>query len=71
MTSHARYGDKYEDNFGFYELEADPDEKAFFDHVRALSLATTCARCLEAVRLMPGRKLCARCLEALEFGASK
>jgi hypothetical protein len=64
----AKYGDKYEDNFGFYDLEADPDEKAFLEHVKASSLATTCARCLEPVRLMPGRTTCARCLEALEFG---
>ena len=68
MTSHARYGDKYEDNFGFYDLESDPDEKAFLAHVRASSKLTKCARCLERVRLMPGRKRCARCCEAVEFG---
>lgn len=65
----ARYGAKYEDNFGFYDLEADPDEKAFLEHMRASSRPTKCRRCLEVVRLMPGRKLCARCLEAIEFGA--
>jgi hypothetical protein len=68
MSNHSKYGEKYEDNFGFYELEADPDEKAFLAHVRASSRPTTCGRCLEAVRLLPGRETCARCLEALEFG---
>jgi hypothetical protein len=64
----AKYGARYEDNFGFYELEADPDEKAFLEHVKASSSPATCERCLEPVRLLPGRTRCARCLEALEFG---
>jgi hypothetical protein len=64
----SKYGEKYEDNFGFYDLEGDPDETAFLAHVRASSSPATCERCLEPVRLMPGRKVCARCLEAIEFG---
>jgi hypothetical protein len=68
MTGGAKYGLTYEANFGFYDLEADPDEAAFFEHVKASSSPITCERCLESVNLLPGRKLCARCLEALEFG---
>jgi hypothetical protein len=64
----SKYGQLYEDNFGFYDVEGDPDEKAFLTHVQASSSPINCARCLEAVRLMPGRTQCARCLEALEFG---
>jgi hypothetical protein len=64
----SKYGAKYEDNFGFYDLEADPDEKAFFEHVKASSSPTQCRRCLEPVRLMPGREQCSRCCEAIEFG---
>jgi hypothetical protein len=70
MANNSKYGEKYEDNFGFYELEGDPDERAFFEHVKASSLDVTCERCLEPVRLMPGRAQCARCLEALEFGGA-
>jgi hypothetical protein len=66
--SGAKYGARYEDNFGFYDFEADPDERAFFDHVRRSSKPAQCRRCLEAVRLMPGRQRCARCCEAVEFG---
>jgi hypothetical protein len=64
----AKYGELYEDNFGFYDVEGDPDEAAFMAHVKASSVALICDRCLEPVRLMPGRTRCARCIEAIEFG---
>jgi hypothetical protein len=64
----SKYGEKYEDNFGFYDLEADPDEAAFLAHVKASSSPRKCRRCHETVRLMPGREQCARCVEAIEFG---
>jgi hypothetical protein len=70
LTAAAKHGLKYEDNFGFYDLEADPDERAFFEHVRAESKPTKCRRCRETVRLQAGREHCARCCEAMEFGAS-
>ena len=66
----AKQGLKYEDNFGFYDLEADPNEEDFIIFVQASSRPTKCARCLEPVRLLPDRELCARCCEAMEFGAS-
>jgi hypothetical protein len=66
--SRSKYGAHYEDNFGFYDVEGDPDEKAFLEHVKASSSPIKCERCLEPVRLMPGRTRCARCLEAIEFG---
>jgi hypothetical protein len=68
MMAGSTYGARYEDNFGFYDLEADPDEKAFLEHVKASSKPTQCRRCRERVRLMPGREQCARCVEAIEFG---
>jgi hypothetical protein len=68
MTGRAKYGLTYEDNFGFYDFDADPNEEDFFIFVQASSRPATCRRCLEPVRLMPGREQCSRCCEALEFG---
>lgn len=60
---------KYEDNFGFYWTEDDPDELAFFCHIRAQSEPTKCARCKQKVRLQKNIKICATCSQALEYGA--
>ena len=35
----------YEDNFGYYDLEADPDEPAFFAFVKSQSKMRKCLRC--------------------------
>jgi hypothetical protein len=59
----------YEDNFGFYCTEDDPEELAFLMHVKFGSVAKVCVRCKENVRLLPPISLCARCSEALEYGA--
>jgi hypothetical protein len=61
----------YEDNFGYYDLDADPDERAFFAFVKAESKPTHCLRCREPVRLQPRREICARCCDAMEYGASQ
>ena len=58
----------YEDNYGFYRCDDDPDELAFFEYVKSQSVVTKCARCGEPVRLLPTKTLCARCAEAIEFG---
>ena len=55
MANHSKYGAKYEDNFGFYDLEADPDEAAFLEHVKASSTLKKCRRCHEPVKLRPKR----------------
>jgi hypothetical protein len=60
----------YEDNFGYYDLEADPDEPAFFAFVKSQSKARKCLRCSEPVKLQPGRETCARCCDAMEYGAA-
>jgi hypothetical protein len=60
----------YEDNFGYYDLEADPDEPAFFAFVKSQSKLRKCLRCSEAVKLQPGRETCARCCDAMEYGAA-
>ena len=39
----------YEDNFGYYDLEADPDEPAFFAFVKSQSKLQKCLRCSEPV----------------------
>ena len=44
----------YEDNFGYYDLEADPDEAAFFAFVKAQSNPRKCLRCSEPGKLQPG-----------------
>jgi hypothetical protein len=59
----------YEDNFGYYDLESDPDEAAFFAFVKRQSKPRQCLRCREPVLLQPGRETCARCYEAMEYGA--
>ena len=41
----------YEDNFGYYDLEADPDEAAFFAFVKSQSKPRKCLRCSEPVKL--------------------
>jgi hypothetical protein len=60
----------YEDNFGYYDLEADPDEPAFFAFVKSQSQLRKCLRCFEPVKLQPGRETCARCCDAMEYGAA-
>jgi hypothetical protein len=59
----------YEDNFGYSDLEADPDEPAFFAFVKRQSKLRKCLRCREPVLLLPGRETCARCCDAMEYGA--
>ena len=48
----------YEDNFGFYCTDDDPDELAFFMHIKWQSIAKVCARCNQKVRLQPQISLC-------------
>jgi hypothetical protein len=59
----------YEDNFGFYCTDDDPEELAFFMHIKCQSIAKVCARCNQRVRLQPQIILCATCSQALEYGA--
>ena len=59
----------YEDNFGFYRTDDDPEELAFFMHIKCQSIAKVCVRCNQKVRLLPQIILCATCSEALEYGA--
>ena len=59
---------KYEDNFGFWEIDR-PEEHAFFEHVKSQSVRAICQRCDRLVRLMPTKTMCAPCASALECGA--
>lgn len=59
----------YEDNFGFYCSDDNPEELAFFMHIKRQSIAKMCVRCNQKVRLQPQRVLCATCTQALEYGA--
>jgi predicted amidophosphoribosyltransferase len=59
----------YEDNFGFYSIEDDSDELAFFCYIKLKSMPKLCARCSQRVYLQPHKKMCATCLEAIEYGA--
>jgi hypothetical protein len=60
---------KYEDNFGFYYTADDPEELAFFNHVKLHSIAKNCVRCNQKVRLQEHIRICATCSQALEYGA--
>jgi hypothetical protein len=59
----------YEDNFGFYCTDDDPEELAFFAHIKSQSIVKVCVRCNQKVRLQEHKKLCASCSSALEYGA--
>jgi hypothetical protein len=59
----------YEDNFGFYCADDDPEELAFFNYIRSQSTAKKCVRCKQMVRLLPQNILCATCSQSLEYGA--
>lgn len=59
----------YEDNFGFYCTDDDPEELVFFTHVKHQSIAKACVRCKQKVRLETQISLCATCSQALEYGA--
>jgi Zn finger protein HypA/HybF involved in hydrogenase expression len=59
----------YEDNYGFYVTDNDPEELAFFIHVKLRSVSKKCARCKQTVQLQPEVILCATCSQALEYGA--
>jgi transposase-like protein len=41
---------KYEDNFGFYCIDDDPDELAFFRYIKSQSKPKVCVRCKQKVR---------------------
>jgi hypothetical protein len=61
---------KYEDNFGFYQIDDDDSEELeFFCHIRAQSKPTLCARCNGNVSLLEHIKICATCSQAIEYGA--
>jgi hypothetical protein len=60
---------KYEDNFGFYYTDDDPEELAFFSYVKLQSKPKVCVRCNQRVRLQEHIKICATCSQALEYGA--
>jgi hypothetical protein len=59
----------YEDNFGFYWIDDDLEELAFFVHIRTNSVHKKCVRCNQKVRLQRHIKVCATCSQALEYGA--
>jgi hypothetical protein len=59
---------KYEDNFGFYCIDDDPDELAFFRYIKSQSKPKVCVRCKQKVRLLEHIKICATCSQALEYG---
>ena len=59
----------YEDNFGFYCVDDDPDELAFFGYIKSQSKPKLCLRCNQKVRLLAHIKICATCSQALEYGA--
>lgn len=56
----------YENNFGFYAVNDDPEELAFFLHINEQSIVKKCVRCKKKVRLQPSIIICASCSSALE-----
>jgi hypothetical protein len=64
----AKMAVKYEDNFGFWDIDC-PAEHAFFEHLKSQSVCVICQRCDRLVRLMSTKTMCAPCVSALECGA--
>ena len=58
----------YEDNFGFWNID-EPEERAFFEHIKRKSGYVNCRRCQRLVGLIPPKTLCASCVSAVECGA--
>ena len=58
----------YEDNFGFWNIDA-PEECAFFEFIKRQSVYVNCERCERRVGLIPSKTLCASCVCAVECGA--
>jgi predicted amidophosphoribosyltransferase len=61
---------KREDNFGFYCIDKDLEELAFFCYIKLQSKLKVCVRCHQNVRLLKHIEICAVCSQALEYGAS-
>jgi hypothetical protein len=59
----------YEDNYGFYITNGDPEELAFFCYIKSQSKLKLCMRCDQKVNLQEDGKICATCTQALEYGA--
>ena len=49
----------YEDNYGFYITDGDPEELAFFCYIKSQSKLKICVRCNQKVRLQEDVKICA------------
>jgi hypothetical protein len=60
--------DIYEDNFGFYAVGDDPNERAFFSYIKRTSVLKVCARCNQIVYLQPQKEICATCAEGIAYG---
>ena len=59
----------YEDIFGYYDPDADPDEPAFFAFIKSQSKPRQCLRCCEPVLLQPGRECHAADTTLMRIGA--
>ena len=59
----------YDDNYGFYDMDDDPEETmAFYRQVQRESVEKECVICGRTVKLMPDYDKCNSCTERLERG---
>jgi hypothetical protein len=59
----------YDDNFGHYNMDDDPEEtQGFYKHVQEESVLTTCVICERKVKLRPHYNKCNSCMDAMESG---
>jgi hypothetical protein len=59
----------YDDNFGWYDMDDDPEgTEEFYHDVQERSVWTTCRRCGRRVKLLPHYNLCNSCAEDIEHG---
>jgi len=59
----------YDDNFGHYNMDDDPEEtQRFYKQVQKESVETTCVICERKVNLRPHYNKCNSCMDAMERG---
>ena len=61
----------FDDNFGDWDMNDDPEETlAFYHQVQRESVATVCSICERTVMLRPEYDKCNSCVDSIESGSA-
>ena len=58
----------YDENFGHWDMDSDPDALDFYRECQRRSKETTCQGCKRTVRLLPHYNYCSGCCDRIERG---